>query len=149
MRIAKHGLALLLLLGFAARADFEAGLFAYSMGNYEEAAREFRACALRGETHGEYYLGLLYEEGQGLERDYEQARHWYLQAARKGDTDAAFALGRMHAQGLGMARDLPAAYQWYGRAARGGHYLGKQEQDRCVSQMTPQQLQQARSLGRE
>lgn len=149
MRVANGCLAILLMSALWARADFEAGLFAYSMGNYEGAAREFEACAQRGETQGEYYFGLLHEEGQGLDMNYVLARQWYLKAAGKGDIDAAFALGRIHAQGLGVERDLPVAYLWYGRAARGGHYLGKQEQDKCISQMTPQQLHQARSLAGE
>lgn len=140
------GVALALLGGHGAPAwaDFESGLYAYSMGNYDDAAREFATLAKQGDARGEYYLALLYEEGQGVERDFQQALHWYTKAAGVGDVDAAFALGRMHAQGTGVPRDLVAAYVWYSRAARGGHYLGKQELDRCAGQMTPEQLEQAR-----
>lgn len=130
--------------GAPARADFESGLYAYSMGNYDDAARDFAVLANQGDARGEYYLALLYEEGQGVERDFQQALRWYSKAAGVGDVDAAFALGRMHAQGMGVPRDLVAAYVWYTRAARGGHYLGKQERDRCAGQMTPAQLEQAR-----
>lgn len=143
-RMIGAGLALVGLHGVPAWADFESGLYAYSMGNYEDAAREFAALANRGDARGEYYLALLYEEGQGVERDYQQALRWYQKAAGVGDVDAAFALGRMHAQGTGVPQDLAAAYRWYSRAARGGHYLGRQELDRCASQMTPEQLEHAR-----
>lgn len=130
-------------------AGFDEGLYAYSLGNYEDAAREFAVAAQRGETQGEYYLGLLYEEGQGLERNYELALRWYLKAAVKGDVDAAFALGRMHAKGLGIQRDLPAAYMWYSRAAKGGHYLGQQEQEKCAGLMSPAELDRAETLARQ
>jgi hypothetical protein len=128
-----------------ARADFEAGLDAYGMGNYEYAAREFAASAQRGEIRGEYYLGLLHEEGQGLAQDLQLAWQWYMKAAAKGDVDAAFALGRLYSKGSGVARDLPVAYRWYSRAARGGHYLGAQERDKCARLMTPQQLEQGKA----
>lgn len=127
-----------------AHADFDGGINAYGMGNFELARREFAASAAQGEAQGQYYLGLLYEEGQGVPLDYQQAWQWYTKAAAQGDVDAAFALGRMYSQGVGVPRDLVAAYGWYSRAARGGHYLGKQERDRCAGQLTPAQLDQAR-----
>ncbi|HRH82484.1 MAG TPA: tetratricopeptide repeat protein [Thiobacillaceae bacterium] len=127
-------------------ADFDAGMFAYSMGNYEDAAREFMASAKRGETQGEYYMGLLHEEGQGVPKDYGQSMNWYNKAALKGDVDAAFALGRMYSKGLGVQQNRPMAYMWYGRAAQGGHYLGKQEQEKCAGRMQPDQLKEARQL---
>lgn len=139
-------LTFLVFCSAPAVADFESGMYAYGMGNYEDAAREFTVLANSGDTHAEYYLGLLYEEGQGLEQDFQLARQWYLKAAGKADVDAAFSLGRLFSKGLGVAQDLPAAYMWFGRAARGGHYLGQQEQDKCAALMTPQQLEQAKRL---
>lgn len=127
-------------------ADFDAGMYAYSTGNYDDAAREFMASAQRGETQGEYYMGLLYEEGQGVPKDYGQAMNWYNKAALKGDVDAAFALGRMYSKGLGVTQNRPLAYAWYGRAAQGGHYLGRQEQEKCAGRMAPEQLLEARKL---
>lgn len=144
MRATGIHLALVMLCMPPARADFETGIYAYGMGNYEDAAREFSVLAHRGDTHAEYYLGLLYEEGQGLEQDFQLARQWYLKAAGKADVDAAFALGRLYSKGLGVAQDLPEAYMWFARAARGGHYLGQQEQDKCAALMSAQQLEQAR-----
>jgi len=140
-------LPLVLVLGLgAARADFDAGMYAYSTGNYDDAAREFRACADRGETQGAYYVGLLYEEGQGVPQDFQQARLWYGKAADQGDVDAAFALGRLYSRGLGVPQNRPLAYQWYARAAKGGHYLGKQEMTKCEGRMAPEQLRPARQL---
>lgn len=140
---------LLSLAVFGAQADFDSGMYAYSTGNYDDAAREFQDCADRGEVQGEYYIGLLYEEGQGVPRDYKIALAWYTKAANRGDVDAAFALGRMYSLGLGVEQDRARAYAWYGRAARGGHYLGKQEQEKCASRMAPDQLQAAQRLAME
>lgn len=142
-------LTLLTLFAMETRADFDAGMYSYSMGNYDDAAREFRDCADRGEVQGEYYIGLLYEEGQGVPKDYQIAFNWYAKAANQGDVDAAFALGRMYSQGLGVDQDRARAYVWYGRAARGGHYLGKQEQEKCASRMAPEQLKAAQRLALE
>lgn len=149
MRASRLLPALLALVVFGAQADFNSGMYAYSTGNYDDAAREFQDCANRGEVQGEYYIGLLYEEGQGVPRDYKTALTWYTKAAKKGDVDAAFALGRMYSQGLGVDQDRARAYAWYGRAARGGHYLGKQEQEKCASRMGPEQLKAAQHLAME
>lgn len=149
MRASRLLAALLSLFVVSAQADFDSGMYAYSMGNYEDAAREFKKCADRGEAQGEYYVGLLYEEGQGVPMDYKLAMDWYTKAANRGDVDAAFALGRMYSQGLGVEQDRARAYAWYSRAAGRGHYLGKQEQAKCASRMAPEQLRAAQRLAME
>lgn len=149
MRASRLLPGLLVLVVFGAQADFSSGLYAYSVGNYDDAAREFRDCANRGEVQGEYYIGLLYEEGQGVPKDYKTALSWYTKAATKGDVDAAFALGRMYSRGMGVTQDRALAYAWFARAARSGHYLGRQEQQKCASRMSPEQLQAAQRLGME
>lgn len=146
MRLPTLAILLLMLSHQPARADFDAGMYAFSMGNYETAAREFRSGADQGDALSEYYMGLMHETGQGLPQDYAQALRWYTRAARKGEVDAAFALGRLYASGLGVDQDRARAYAWYARAARGGHYLGSQEQAKCARALAPEQLQVARQL---
>jgi uncharacterized protein len=42
-----------------------------------------------------YNLGLLYRNGQGVDRDYAQARQWFQKAAKAGDADAKQVLSRL------------------------------------------------------
>jgi TPR repeat protein len=40
-------------------------------------------------------LGLLYEQGQGVEQDYDEAAAWYRKAAEQGYPEAINALENM------------------------------------------------------
>jgi hypothetical protein len=57
-----------------ARADLDAGIRAYSTGDYVVALREFRAAAEQGNPLARYNLGQMYFEGRGVTRDDAEAR---------------------------------------------------------------------------
>lgn len=44
-----------------------------------------------------YNLGLMYTNGQGVEKDYAKAAGWYAKAADHGDQRAQFNLGLLYA----------------------------------------------------
>ena len=62
-------------------ADFQAGMDARNRGDFAKALREWRPLAEQGDARAQYYLGLLYENGDGVPRDYEKAREWYEKSA--------------------------------------------------------------------
>ncbi|WP_253306469.1 SEL1-like repeat protein [unidentified bacterial endosymbiont] len=68
-----------------------------------------------------YYLGEMYEKGQGVARDAQEACRFYQLAADQGHAWAQFNLGRMYEYGQGMAEDKEKAYQLYQLAANQGH----------------------------
>ena len=48
--------------------------------------------AENGDTSAEFFLGVMYLHGEGLERDYDQAVNWISKAAIAGDKNAIEAL---------------------------------------------------------
>ena len=63
--------------------------------NYSEAAHWLKLAAEHGSEVAQYCLGLMYEEGEGVENDIELAVEWYRKAANKGNEDAKVALERL------------------------------------------------------
>jgi uncharacterized protein len=49
------------------------------------------------------YLGLHYDNGQGVAQDYAKAREWYEKAADNGDAGALTCLGVLYDNGQGVA----------------------------------------------
>lgn len=123
-----------------ASADFGAGLDAYTSGSFEQAAREWAPLAEQGEVDAQYHLALLYEEGQGIEKNNDLARFWYLRAAQKGYVDAYFALGEIYAVGRGTEADRSLAFHWYTMAAASGHSRAKEVVGRFAPKLSTQQM---------
>jgi len=135
------------LLISATRADMDQGLMAYANGDFETAARVFSAMAAKGDKEGQYYMGLLYEEGQGVEKSYQEAVNNYSNAARQGFLDAYFALGEIYLRQPGGKRDRVSAYYWLGMAAKHGHPRGDDEFRRNKRAMTPEEIRLAEQAG--
>jgi TPR repeat protein len=72
------------------------------------------------------YLGLLYENGQGGDRDYDQACQWFRSAAEAGNADAMVDLGYLYEFGWGVTRDYNQARRWFQKAADAGNAAAKQ-----------------------
>ena len=101
-------------------AGFVEGATAYGRGDYATALREFRSAAERGDADAQFYLGGMYDDGKGVERDDRQAVYWYRNAAQQGDADAQFYLGTMYSDGRGVQKDDEQALFWYRKAAEQG-----------------------------
>lgn len=86
-----------------------------------EAVKIFAAAAREGYARAAYWLGCMYEVGEGAPQDYDEALKWYRLAADQGETRAQYRIGCMYQQGLGVACDFTEALAWYQRAAAQGH----------------------------
>jgi TonB family protein len=106
-------IVLLLTWGVAADASYWAGKKAYEKGDYEAALREWRPAADKGDPRAQYWLGVLYDEGQGLPKDTGEAAKWYRRAADQGIGDAQNRLGYFYDKGEGVDRDRVQAHAWY------------------------------------
>lgn len=111
------GLALTVL---PAVAGFDEAAAAFAAGDYAKALQESRPLAEKGDARSQYALGVLYENGYGVEKDLKQAAAWYLKAAKQGNTDAQYNLGAMYEHGVGMAVNYAEAARWYRPAAESG-----------------------------
>jgi TPR repeat protein len=72
------------------------------------------------------YLGLKYENGNGVKRSQTEAARWYSCAAEKNWAMAQFHLARLYEKGEGVEENKDMAITWYGLAAEQG-YPGAQE----------------------
>jgi hypothetical protein len=81
--------------------------------DFAEAARVYRLAADQGHALAQYFLGLMFEYGQGVAQDYAEAVRLYRLAADQGLADAQSDLGAMFSKGQGVAKDNAEAAQLY------------------------------------
>ena len=86
----------------------------------QQAAASFEQAAKQGNADAQYKLGVMYENGQGVEQDYRRAAQWYEKAALQGHAQAQYQLGNLYLEGLGVAEDMDAAETWWQHAAAQG-----------------------------
>ena len=105
-----------------------------------EAVNWFRKAAEQGLAEAQYYLGMCYENGEGIKKDLTEALKWYHQAAEQGyeeainklnaslevkaqngDMEAQFELGNKYYTGKDKPKDYTEAMKWFKKAAKQGH----------------------------
>ncbi len=124
-------------------ADYEDGVAAIERGQYAAAFKEFLPLAKAGHAAAQYYLGLMYEQGDGVEQDHVESARWYTRAAEQGDGLSQMSLSFLYLEGEGVALDLVEALKWL--------YLAKDSQirgaemgiDLTEQKMTPEQIESA------
>ena len=89
--------------------ELQLGLEAYEAGDYAAALEAWRPAAEAGSTEAQYYLGVMYARGEGLDQDPEIAFNWYLKAASLGNAKAQYNLGLAYLQGQGAEKDSTEA----------------------------------------
>ncbi|SEP38205.1 TPR repeat [Rhodospirillales bacterium URHD0017] len=90
---------------------------AYKRGDFATALQLVRPLADAGNSRAQTYLGIMYDNGQGVPQDDAQAVAWYRKAAGQGDPRAQTNLGAAYESGRGVARDLGQAIELYRKAA--------------------------------
>jgi uncharacterized protein len=110
------------LLGLTSMAwgGIDEGLAAYDRSDYATAYREFLPLAQQGDAEAQLYLGMLYQEGNGIPQDYAEAAKWYRRAAEQGKVLAQWALAALYNDGHGVPQDYTEAANWYRKAADQG-----------------------------
>jgi TPR repeat protein len=117
--------------------------------NYCQAIAWFRKAAARKSAHAQYNLGYMYAVGKGVPPDQKQASAWYLKAANQNDAGSQRIIGQRYAAGRGVDKDFVKACAWTQVVVpRGGKAAGKQLLA-IESQMTPDQVTEARKLAKE
>ncbi len=105
---------------------------AASPADFARAADWYRRAAEHHHPLAEHNLGVMYAEGQGVDRNPAEAGRWLRRAAAHGDPGAQFAIG-LRCQRAGLAGPAPdaaeariEAYRWFCLAAEQG-YAGADE----------------------
>ena len=144
--------ATILGLGFAApvaAGPGEDAMAAYAGGDYATALRLLRPLADQGDAQAQYNLGILYENGQGVQQNDAEAVKWYGKAAEQGYGDAQFNLGHMFVKGLGVPQNYVQAHMWFNLAAMAGDQGAATNRVNVAALMTPAQIAEAQKLARE
>ena len=100
------------------------GLKAYNTGDFATAMRVFRPLADQGQVLGEYIVGLMYANGQGVTENYAEALKWLKKAAEQGEAKAQFSVGLIYFKGLGTPRNYAEASKWYQQSGGPGKCAG-------------------------
>jgi TPR repeat protein len=88
-------------------------IVAYTIGDYQGAARLYRELAEQGDVEAQDRLGSMYNRGMGVPEDYAEAAKWYRKAAEQGYASAQYNLGNMYLSGDGVPQDYVQAYKWF------------------------------------
>jgi len=146
-------LLLMLLLVFATQpawADFNEGVVAYMMGQYDKAYNTMRSLAETADNaYAQYYLGMMYLNGQGVDQDYAKASEWFRKAAEHHIPQAQYKLGTLYFNGQGVPRDFERAYAWYRVAAVQNHQKSIAALPEARENLSKEELKSAEKLSLE
>ncbi len=129
--------------------DIDAGMAAFSRGDYAASLKELRPLAEQGNAAARYNLGVMYTNGKGVPQDYAEAVRWYRMAAEQGIADAQYNLGFMYDKGEGVTQDYAQAHKWFNLAASRGIDEARNNRDIVAERMTAEQIAEAQRLARE
>ena len=105
--------------------SFDDGLSAYQKGDFKTALFVFEDLASEGNAKAQYFLGVMYQNGEGVRQDYKKAFEWYERAALQGDAEAQHTLALIYENGTGVKQDFEKAREWHKKAALQGHTISK------------------------
>ena len=92
--------------------DYAAGRRAYAAGDYQKAFKIWEPLARQGDNGAQFFVGFLYETGQGVQKNPSEAVKWLSLSADQGMGDAQVRLSRLLYLGLGAPPDRVQAYKW-------------------------------------
>lgn len=88
--------------------------------DYTKAVQWFREAAINGVANARYNLGVLYQQGMGVEKDMKKAIGWYRAAAKMNHPEAQYNLGIAYIEGIGTDYNPGKAAMHFEQAARSG-----------------------------
>lgn len=96
------------------------GYAEFKMAHYDNARKIWQALAQRGNPEASFNLGILYEDGLGVQQSIEQALLHYESAATGGSFKAQYRLGLLYFTGKKVPLDKVKAKRWLTKAAAEG-----------------------------
>ena len=133
MRYAAALILLVFAAGVAVAADDPAAK-CLDRQDHDAAVTLCTKAAEEGDAKAQYYLGVMYNIGDGVPKDKAKAVEWLTKAAEQGDAAAQLNLGGLYAFGEGVQQDWGKALEWFTKAAEQGsavaaYYLGVMHKD--------------------
>ncbi|PSJ79440.1 tetratricopeptide repeat protein [Neisseria iguanae] len=96
------------------------GVQAYEQHHYAEAMTYFTQASAAGHMTAPRYIGMMYLNGYGVEKNARRAVAEFSKAAQWGDVTGQFWLGYCYEQGIGVEQERELALKWYQLSARQG-----------------------------
>ena len=128
-------------------AQINDGIYAYMQGDYELAYNTMISLATTSEDKvAQYYIGIMYLKGQGVEKDEAQAADWLRKASEQGLPNAMYKLANLYASGKGVPQDNEFAYVWYSIGAAYQHGKSMQAVADAKANLSEEELAAAESL---
>lgn len=95
--------------------------------------------ARKGDADASYFLGIMYQTGNGARQDCSKALEWTSRAAERGHVLAQSHLGVLYRDGCGDAvmQDSIEAYVWLSLAAAQGLKFAQENLESLKSEMHP------------
>ena len=109
-------LLITLVLSIAQAHDYNDGLMAAKLGDYNTAVMKWRPLALKGDAMAQFNLALMYHRGLGVGIDEAKAVSWYKLSATNGYIKAQEFLAAAYTEGwFGLPQDKKKANYWLQR----------------------------------
>ena len=121
--------------------------------DYATEVRLLRPLVAKGDAQAQWWLGVMYDNGQGVAQDYKEAARLYGLAAARGHASAQTNLGVMYGNGQGVAQDYVRAHMWnnLGASSLSGEdgKTATSNRDLIAKLMTSQQIAEAQAMARK
>jgi uncharacterized protein len=132
------------------RADFNDGVIAHMKGDYATALQTLLPLAQTAQhALAQYYVGVIYANGQGTQQNLQEAGKWFKAAAKQGVVQAQLRLGKMYASGKGVPVDLERAYAWLSVAKQRGQAKAQSTLDEVSTKLASGDISAAKKLADE
>ena len=95
-------------------------------------AKTYNADAEKGNPSAQFFMGVAYENGYGVERNFATAAELYRKAAEQGHPGAQAYLGYCLLSGQGIEKDAKKAVEWFQKAAGQENPEAQQNLGRCL-----------------
>ena len=76
-------------------AQYNLAKYYKAKNDWAKAAVLFAKAAEQGDKYAQFYLGVCYELGKGVEQNFVKAADWYTKAAEQGMPEAQFNIARL------------------------------------------------------
>lgn len=122
---------------------------AQNASSAEDFLFQLQTLAEQGDADAMESLGLMYSEGEGVERDCSKALKFLKPAANMGKWGAQYTLGAMYADGRCVPQDYVEAHKWFNILAAVGFEQVVEARRSLAKRMTPEQIAEAQRLAKE
>ena len=100
-----------------AREYFIKGRHYFAKKDYVEAFRWYEKTAQQNDPKGNYYLGVMYANGLGTDKDLQKAYECFFKSGNLGYAKAQYNVGVMLKKGMVRDKDFIGAFKWFLAAA--------------------------------